>query len=103
MKIYRIELVNRGSLTIDVPAHQYILDAIEQAGLHLPVGCRYGVCITCAAKLIEGEIDQAEARCLQPKHLASGYVLLCVAYAKSDCRLEVGVECQTDLYVNPFQ
>lgn len=52
MKTYQIELLNRDSFTLEIAEKQYILEAIEQAGLFLPVGCRYGACITCAAKLI---------------------------------------------------
>ena len=32
----------------------------------------------------------------------NGYVLLCVARAVSDCRLEIGVESHNKLYRNPF-
>jgi ferredoxin len=103
VKTHRIELVNRNNITIDVAENQTILDAIEQAGLCLPVGCRYGVCITCAAKLVQGTVDQTEARCLKPEQIAAGYVLLCIAYAKSDSKFEVGAECQEALYPNPFR
>jgi hypothetical protein len=37
--------VNRGGITIDVAPDRTILEASEQSGLRLPVGCRYGVCI----------------------------------------------------------
>lgn len=103
MKIHRVELVNRDRLTLAVSEGQTILEAAEQAGLRLPVGCRFGACITCAARLIGGEVDQAEAKCLKPAQVAAGYVLLCVAYPRTDCRFEVGVESQTALYVNPFR
>lgn len=102
-KTHRVELVNRHGATIDVAADQYILDAVEATGLRLPVGCRYGACITCAALLLEGEVDQANPVALKPAQAERGYVLLCVAQARSDCRLEVGVECQDALYVNPFK
>ena len=54
MDTYRVELVNRGGIEIDVAPDVQILDAIlrwrgdanEQSGLRLPVGCRYGACIT---------------------------------------------------------
>jgi ferredoxin len=103
MDTYRVELVNRGGVTIDVAPDCPILDAIEASGLRLPVGCRTGICITCAARLIHGEVDRSGERCLKPDQIAAGYVLLCVAYARSDCRFEVGIESQTALYPNPFK
>lgn len=103
MKMYRIELLNRDRFTLEVAEDQYILDAVEQVGLRLPVGCRYGACITCAAKLLQGEVEQAQNLCLKPEQVAMGYVLLCIACPRSDCLFEVGVESQADLYINPFK
>jgi ferredoxin len=40
---------------------------------------------------------------LKPAQEAMGYVLLCIASPRSDCVFEVGVECQDDLYINPFK
>jgi ferredoxin len=102
-KLCRIELINRGNFVVWVAAEHYLLEAIEAAGLRLPVGCRYGACITCAARLIEGEIDQSEAIALKPAQAAQGYVLLCIARPRSDCRFEVGLETQSKLYLNPFR
>lgn len=103
MNTYQVELVNRNHFIIDVPEDQYILDAVEAAGLRLPVGCRYGGCVTCAARLIEGKVDQPRAIALKPTQTAKGYVLLCIASLRSDCKFEVGVECQDELYINPFK
>lgn len=103
MKTYQIELINRHHTLIEVPENQSILDAVEATGLRLPVGCRYGACITCAARLIEGKVEQSQAVGLKPAQAAMGYVLLCIAYPRSDCKFEVGVECQSALYKNPFK
>ncbi|MBW4593289.1 MAG: 2Fe-2S iron-sulfur cluster binding domain-containing protein [Brasilonema angustatum HA4187-MV1] len=103
MKTYKIELVNRDKFVVQVAENQYILDAVEEAGLRLPVGCRYGACITCAARLIEGQVDHSRTVVLKPAQSDQGYVLLCVAYPRSDCKFEVGVECQNKLYINPFK
>jgi ferredoxin len=102
MKSYRVELINRDNFTVSLSAGDRILDAVEAAGLKLPVGCRYGACITCAARILVGEVEQKNAIALKPQQAAKGYVLLCVATPRSDCKFEVGVECQRELYVNPF-
>ena len=100
---HQVELLNRDRWITQVAEDQYILEVIEQSGLRLPVGCRAGVCITCAAKLIRGEVEQSRAIVLKPEQIQKGYVLLCVASPRSDCQFEVGLECQRDLYPNPFR
>ena len=59
-------------------------------------------CITCAAKLIDGEIDQRSQVALNNRQIADGYVILCVARAVTDCVLEIGTESHDRLYRNPF-
>lgn len=103
MNTYQITLINRDNFTLEVAENQYILDAVEAAGLRLPVGCRYGACITCAARLISGKVEQSQAIALKPEQEAMGYVLLCIAYPRSNCQLQVGVESQEQLYINPFK
>ena len=71
-------------------------------GVDLPYGCKYGGCITCAAKLVEGSVDQRAQVALNNRQIKNGYVILCVARAISDCTLEVGVESHDNLYRNPF-
>ena len=68
----------------------------------LPYGCRYGGCISCAAKLLSGTVDQRTGVALNGRQLADGYVLLCIARPKSDCTFDVGVESHDKLYRNPF-
>ncbi|HYW17938.1 MAG TPA: 2Fe-2S iron-sulfur cluster-binding protein [Nodularia sp. (in: cyanobacteria)] len=103
MKTYQVELVNLDHLVVEVPKNQYILNAVEALGLRLPVGCRYGACITCAARLIAGKVEQSQAVGLKSAQASMGYVLLCIAYPRSDCKFRVGVECQDELYINPFK
>src|ERR1041385_4655659 len=103
MAAHQITLVNRDNITVAVDESEVLLDAMEEAGVRLPYGCRIGACITCAARLLEGRVDQSEGVALKPAQEAMGYVLLCIAHPLSDCRFEVGVECQDDLYINPFK
>ena len=97
-----ITLANRGGASFQVDQRKSLLDALEAQGMSLPYGCRYGGCISCAAKLLSGEIDQRAAVALNRRQLADGYVLLCVARPLTDCALDVGVESHDRLYRNPF-
>ncbi len=100
---HRITLANRGGLSYEVDDGSPLLVTLEEHGVSLPYGCRYGGCISCAAKLLDGEVDQSEGVALNGRQMRDGYVLLCVARPQSDCTLDVGVESHDKLYRNPFQ
>ena len=97
-----ITLANRDKATFEVSGRRPLLDELRDQGVDLPYGCKYGGCITCAAKLIDGEIDQRAQVALNNRQIANGYVILCVARARSDCTLEIGTESHDRLYRNPF-
>ena len=97
-----IKLANRGGASFRVDRQGPLLDALEARGVSLPYGCRYGGCISCAAKLLSGEVDQRAGVALNGRQLADGYVLLCVARPLGDCTFDVGVESHDKLYRNPF-
>jgi len=99
--IYKVELVN-SRVTLDVADNQPIYEAALNAGVQLPIGCDYGGCITCAAKLLAGRVRQPGASALNKRQSKAGYILLCVAQPKSDCVIEDGVESHGELYENPF-
>ena len=102
MTQYKVTLANRQGASYDVDARRPLLNTLREQGVDLPYGCKYGGCITCAAKLIEGEVDQRRQVALNNRQLANGYVILCVARPKSDISLEIGVESHDKLYRNPF-
>lgn len=90
---YTVEIKHQGAdYTITVPADQTILNAAADAGLELPSSCNAGVCTTCAAKILSGDIDQSEAAGIGTSVQEAGYALLCSAYAKSDLKLETNKE-----------
>ena len=61
-----------------------ILDAGLAAGANLPYACKGGVCCTCRAKVLEGEVRMDKNYTLEPKEIADGYVLTCQAHPVSD-------------------
>ncbi len=103
METVVITLANRDRQTFTVDRRRPLLDSLEAEGVSLPYGCRYGGCISCAAKLLEGEVDQRAGVALNGRQLANGYVLLCVARPLGDCTFDIGVESHDKLYRNPFQ
>jgi ferredoxin len=100
---FTITLANDSRQSFEVDGSAPLLNSLEAHGVSLPYGCRYGGCISCAAKLLSGEVDQRAGVALNGRQIADGYVLLCVARPTSDCTLEVGVESHDKLYRNPFQ
>jgi len=99
---HKITFQNRQNETLEVGENEAILDVFEAAGWVLPVACRYGGCITCAAKMISGSVRQPKGTAINKRQSQDGYVLLCVARPKEDCVFEVGVESHNTLYQNPF-
>ncbi|MFK7803449.1 MAG: 2Fe-2S iron-sulfur cluster-binding protein [Anaerolineae bacterium] len=88
--------------TLTVSEDQTIYAAALAAGIQLPIACNYGGCITCAAKMISGKVIQPGATALNRRQAKAGYILTCVAYPRSNCVLDVGVESHDQLYQNPF-
>ena len=102
MTKYIVTITNRDNTKYEVDNRRPLLDALREQGVDLPYGCKYGGCITCAAKLTDGKVDQKRQVALNNRQLSFGYVILCVARAKSDLTLEIGVESHDKLYRNPF-
>ena len=97
-----ITLANRAGTTYTVSDRRPLLDTLRDQGVDLPYGCQYGGCITCAAKLIDGEVVQRRQVALNNRQINNGYVLLCIARPVSDCTFEIGTESHDKLYRNPF-
>ena len=99
---YIVTIANRENAQYEVEARRPLLDTLREQGVDLPYGCKYGGCITCAAKLIEGDVSQNRQVALNNRQLKDGYIILCVARAKQDITIEIGVESHDRLYRNPF-
>lgn len=102
MTTHQVKISNRDWATYEVNDRRPLLKQLRDQGVDLPYGCEYGGCITCAAKLKVGSVDQRRQVALNNRQIADGYIILCVARAMSDITLEIGVESHDKLYRNPF-
>jgi ring-1,2-phenylacetyl-CoA epoxidase subunit PaaE len=57
-----------------------VLDAALDAGLDVPYSCKGGVCATCKARLVEGEVEMDLNRALSADDVRARYVLTCQAH-----------------------
>ncbi|MFO7630579.1 MAG: 2Fe-2S iron-sulfur cluster-binding protein [Prochlorococcaceae cyanobacterium] len=80
------------SHTFPCRSDQTVLAAAEAAGVALPSSCCSGVCTTCASLLQEGSVEQSDAMGVKAELQEQGYTLLCVAYPRSDLKLQAGME-----------
>lgn len=60
-----------------------ILDAALKQGADLPFACKGGVCCTCKAKLLEGEVDMEVNWGLEQEEVDQGFILTCQAHPKT--------------------
>jgi ring-1,2-phenylacetyl-CoA epoxidase subunit PaaE len=65
-------------------ARDNIIDGALRQGIELPYSCKGGVCSTCRAKLISGEVDMDVNFALEDYEVARGFILCCQSYPVTD-------------------
>jgi len=63
---------------------QNLLDAAIANGADLPYSCKGGVCSTCKARVVEGDVVMDVNFALEPEEVEAGYVLLCQSHPRSE-------------------
>ncbi|MGB0867202.1 MAG: 1,2-phenylacetyl-CoA epoxidase subunit PaaE [Granulosicoccaceae bacterium] len=69
---------------VKVPRSGNVLDAALAAKMDLPFACKGGVCCTCKARLVEGEVEMAVNYGLEDDEIERGFILTCQARPLTD-------------------
>jgi ring-1,2-phenylacetyl-CoA epoxidase subunit PaaE len=67
-----------------VPRDTTILDGVARARPDLPFACKGGVCGTCRARVIAGDVAMRRNFALEAAELDAGFVLTCQSRPTSD-------------------
>ena len=67
-----------------VPDGGLVVDAALAAGVRVPYSCKGGMCCTCRAKLVEGEVVMLRNFSLEGWEVEAGFVLTCQAQPRSN-------------------
>ena len=90
--VFGEESISRVAITLDGRKVKFdmnrngrsVLDQALLEGVDLPFACKGGVCGTCRAKLVKGEVSMAAHHALLPEEIADGYILSCQAQPVSE-------------------
>ncbi len=99
LRLPRASVQGSGQCTVDVvldgTRHSFVMDKNKdnlvdagiKAGLEMPFSCKGGVCSTCRALVVEGEVDMDINFALEDYEVARGFVLCCQSYPITDTLL----------------
>jgi CDP-4-dehydro-6-deoxyglucose reductase len=87
---FRVRVLPSGR-EFEAEADESVLDAALRAALVMPYGCKDGICGTCKARVLEGEVEQGQhaPAALREDERAAGFALMCCASARSPLVVEV--------------
>lgn len=72
------------SRTFKMSKDTSLLEAAIENNMDAPFACKAGVCSTCKAKLIEGEVEMIANHALEDYEVNAGFVLTCQSHPVSD-------------------
>ena len=85
--VFSIEFRGAGR-TVSCPAGTTILAAAREAGIAHPSSCAEGVCGTCKATMVSGEVDMDHQGGIRPREVREGKILPCCSVPRTDIVLE---------------
>ncbi|NIH84694.1 cytochrome P450/oxidoreductase [Amycolatopsis granulosa] len=80
---FDVDLADSG-LTVRVAADQTVLAALRAAGIDVPSDCEEGLCGTCEAAVLDGEIDHRDVVLTRSERAANSKMMTCCSRARGD-------------------
>lgn len=76
--------LNGETRSLTISADTSLLEAAIENNVDAPFACKSGVCSTCKAKVIEGEVEMIANHALEDYEVEAGFVLSCQCYPLSE-------------------
>lgn len=80
---FELELAASG-VTLTVPPDRSVFQVIEDAGISVLGSCHEGICGTCEAIVLEGEVDHRDSVLNESERAANDAMMVCVSRCFSD-------------------
>jgi len=80
---FRVHCRQSGT-TVEVPAGQSVLAALEDAGLPVDSSCREGTCGTCETAVVSGRVQHRDSVLTAEEQAAGDRMMICVSRAAED-------------------
>ncbi|MAW82028.1 MAG: phenylacetic acid degradation protein [Parvularcula sp.] len=76
-------IIDGAAREVEIAPGETLLEAALKTKIDAPYACRGGVCSTCRAKLIEGEVDMDVNYALEDYEVERGYILTCQSHPRT--------------------
>ena len=76
--------LNGETRSLTISADTSLLQAAVENNIDAPFACKSGICSTCKARLIEGEVEMITNHALEDYEVEAGFILSCQSYPVTD-------------------
>ena len=84
-------VLSDSGLVLHVPSNRTLLDVIRSAGVDVPSDCLEGLCGTCEAAVLDGEIDHRDRVLTSAERQRADRVMTCCSRGKNGCSLTLAL------------
>jgi len=76
-------VLQRSGVTLTVPADKSVFQVCKEAGVGVVGSCLEGVCGTCEAEVVDGDVDHRDSVLNEEERAANEYMMICVSRCRS--------------------